>query len=130
MELTYSKMINMWTTIQETTTQETATALESAQNMLKIMVISRALGGNGRWGRRWIDPPSTIKDTATTMARRWIVCRGIGHLKKDCSKAQPATCKSCRMKGHQANVCMADWDALYNKTFGRSGRGLAKGQEQ
>ena len=48
MELTYSKMINMWTTIQETTTQETATALESAQNMLKIMVISRALGGNGR----------------------------------------------------------------------------------
>ena len=74
-------------------------------------------GGNGRGGagRGWIEPPSTIKNTPTSMQGRCSACGSKSHMKKDCSKAATATCSTCRGRGHFATVCMADYYAWRDK---------------
>ena len=68
-------------------------------------------------GRRrgWIEPPSTIKNTPTSMQGRCSACGSKSHMKKDCSKAATATCSTCRCRGHFATVCMADYYAWRDK---------------
>ena len=133
-EPTFNKLVekvSAWTA-----TQETAKAIDSTHNEIKVNAIKSAnaaaarggrgggrggRGGSGGRGRGWIEPPASIKNTPTSMAGRCNVCGDRGHMKKECSKAGSASCSECKQKGHFANVCMAEFYAWRDKTFGERG---------
>ena len=138
---TYNKLIekvNAWTA-----TTETAKALDNAQQeAAKINAVrtggagrggrgggsggrgGRGGGGSGRGGRGggnggrgWIEPPSSIKNTPTSMEGRCSACGSRSHMKKDCSKAATATCSTCNRCGHFNTVCMVDFYSWRDKNL-------------